>query len=138
MWVRVRPLQITGAHTCACAPKSGRARCVRATQKTVATHTLLMVHPVVHFLNLTNFSLAPLCCPLLESQLSMAAIGHKVKRYRFDLKCYQDRHKIRKKKCQLGPFIHQKNFISKVFNLMYILIIVTSLEQLSVAEFSGE
>ena len=36
----VRPLQIGGAHTCACAPKSGRARCVRATQKTVATHTL--------------------------------------------------------------------------------------------------
>ena len=36
----VRPLQIGGAHTCACAPKSGRARCVRATQKKVATHTL--------------------------------------------------------------------------------------------------
>ena len=36
----VRPLQIGGAHTCACAPKSGHARCVRATQKTVATHTL--------------------------------------------------------------------------------------------------
>ena len=36
----VRPPQIGGAHTCACAPKSGRARCVRATQKTVATHTL--------------------------------------------------------------------------------------------------
>ena len=36
----VRPLQIGGAHTCACAPKSGRARCVRATQKMVATNNL--------------------------------------------------------------------------------------------------
>ena len=38
----VRPLQIGGAHTCACALNSGRARCMRATQKTVATHTLLI------------------------------------------------------------------------------------------------
>jgi hypothetical protein len=29
----VRPLQIRGAHTCACAPVSGSARCVRATKK---------------------------------------------------------------------------------------------------------
>ena len=29
-----------GVHTCACAPKSGRARCVHATQKKVATHPL--------------------------------------------------------------------------------------------------
>ena len=36
----VRPLQIGGAHTCACAPKSGGARCVRATQKMVAIYTL--------------------------------------------------------------------------------------------------
>ena len=36
----LRPLQIGVAHTCACALKSGRARCVRATQKTVATHPL--------------------------------------------------------------------------------------------------
>ena len=36
----VRPLKIGGAHTCA--PKSGCARCVRATQKTVATHILLL------------------------------------------------------------------------------------------------
>ena len=36
----VRPLQIGCAHTCACAPKSGRAMCVRATQKKVATHAL--------------------------------------------------------------------------------------------------
>ena len=40
----VRPLQIGGAHMCACAPQSGRARCVRATQKTVATHTLEICH----------------------------------------------------------------------------------------------
>ena len=26
----VRPVQIGGAHNCACAPKFGRARCVRA------------------------------------------------------------------------------------------------------------
>ena len=26
----VRPLKIGGAYTCACTPKSGRARCVRA------------------------------------------------------------------------------------------------------------
>ena len=37
---KVQPPEIGGAHTCACEPKSGRARCVRATQKTVATHTL--------------------------------------------------------------------------------------------------
>ena len=36
----VRPLQIGGMHTCVCAPKSGGARCVRATQKMVATYTL--------------------------------------------------------------------------------------------------
>ena len=36
----VRPHQIGRAHTCACASKSGSAMCVRATQKTVATHTL--------------------------------------------------------------------------------------------------
>ena len=40
----VRPLKIWGAHTCACAPKSGRARCVRATQKRVATHTLTITY----------------------------------------------------------------------------------------------
>lgn len=38
----VRPPQTGGAHTCACALKSGRARCVRATQKRVATHTLVI------------------------------------------------------------------------------------------------
>ena len=39
----VRPLQIGGAHTCAYAPNSGRARCVRATPpKTVATHPLVI------------------------------------------------------------------------------------------------
>ena len=37
----VRPPQIGGAHTCACVLKFGRARCVRATQKMVTTHTLL-------------------------------------------------------------------------------------------------
>ena len=36
----VRPPQIGGKHTCACAPKSGRAMWVRATQNRVATHTL--------------------------------------------------------------------------------------------------
>ena len=47
----VRPLQIGGAHTCVCAPKAGRARCVRATQKTVATHTLFFFKNVcpVHY-----------------------------------------------------------------------------------------
>ena len=30
----------TSAHTCACAPKYGRVRCVRATQIKVASHTL--------------------------------------------------------------------------------------------------
>ena len=46
----VRPPQIEGAHTCVCVPKSGRARCVRATQKTVTTHTLLFswVKHLVH------------------------------------------------------------------------------------------
>jgi hypothetical protein len=38
----VRPLQIEGAHTCACGPKPGRARCVRATKKMVTTHALLI------------------------------------------------------------------------------------------------
>ena len=37
----MRPPQIGGGHTCACVPKSGPARCMRATPKTVATHTLL-------------------------------------------------------------------------------------------------
>ena len=37
---KVRPSWIGGAHRCAWAPKSGRARCVRAIQKTVATHPL--------------------------------------------------------------------------------------------------
>merc|ERR1719189_3521910 len=37
----VRPLKIGGAHTCACGPRSGHARCVRATQKMVATHALV-------------------------------------------------------------------------------------------------
>ena len=41
---KVRPPQIGGAHTCACTPKSGRARCVRATQKTVATHALYCIY----------------------------------------------------------------------------------------------
>ena len=45
----VRPLQIGGAHTCVCAPKSGRARCVRATQKTVATHTLVFTNREYRF-----------------------------------------------------------------------------------------
>ena len=36
----VRPLQIGSAHMCVCASKSGRARCVHATQKMVATHAL--------------------------------------------------------------------------------------------------
>ena len=36
----VRPLQIGCAHRCAWGSESGRARCVRATQKMVATHTL--------------------------------------------------------------------------------------------------
>ena len=39
----VRPHQIGRAHTCACASKSGSAMCVRATQKTVATHTLIII-----------------------------------------------------------------------------------------------
>ena len=39
----VRPLKIGGAHMCARAHKSGRARFVRATQKTVATHTLKII-----------------------------------------------------------------------------------------------
>ena len=43
----VRPLQIGGAHNCACGPKSGCARCVRATQKTVATHALLISFTVL-------------------------------------------------------------------------------------------
>ena len=36
----VQPLQIGGVQTCACEPKSGRARCVRATKIKVATHIL--------------------------------------------------------------------------------------------------
>ena len=36
----VRPPQMGGAHTRACAPKSGSAMCVGANQKPVATNTL--------------------------------------------------------------------------------------------------
>ena len=36
----MQAVQIGGAHMCACAPKCGRAMCMRAAQKRVATHTL--------------------------------------------------------------------------------------------------
>ena len=73
--VRVRVRSATTSNW-RCAPKSGRARCVRATQKRVTTHTLekrarfyesihlktawLTVHPVVSFIKkkiYTNFQL---------------------------------------------------------------------------------
>ena len=50
MWgygCKVRPLQIGGAHTCACGPKSGRARCVHVTQKMVATHALYLITKII-------------------------------------------------------------------------------------------
>jgi hypothetical protein len=37
---KVRPPKNRSLHTCACALISGHARCVRATQKTIATHPL--------------------------------------------------------------------------------------------------
>ena len=40
----VRPPKNWGARTCACEHKPGRARCVRATQKKVATHTLHIMY----------------------------------------------------------------------------------------------
>jgi len=46
----VRPSWNEGAHTCACELKSGRARCVRATQKTVATHALLFCRVLIQIL----------------------------------------------------------------------------------------
>ena len=46
----VRPPQIEGAHMCACAPKSGCARYMRATQKRVTTHTLILCTGKVIFL----------------------------------------------------------------------------------------
>ena len=39
----MRPPKNWSARTCACEHRSGRARCVRAMQKTVATHTLLFM-----------------------------------------------------------------------------------------------
>ena len=59
----VRPLQIGGAHTCACGPKSGCARCVRVTQKMVATHALEKSHNkyyIQHFGKLANEILSTL------------------------------------------------------------------------------
>ena len=48
-----------------CAPKSGRARCVRATQKTVATHTLKKGFIGRRLQNKNNFKLFELCCEVL-------------------------------------------------------------------------
>ena len=63
---KVRPLQIGGAHTCACAPKSGRARCVRATQKKVATHTLQRDSDLAPFLE--SERLSEIKSPLADGQ----------------------------------------------------------------------
>ena len=51
----VQPLQIGGAHTCACGPKPGRARCVRATQKMVTTHALVFCTQSVQSVTIENW-----------------------------------------------------------------------------------
>jgi hypothetical protein len=52
----VRPPKNWSARTCACEPRSGRARCVRATQKTVATHPLEKCHEKIRRFRIQDWS----------------------------------------------------------------------------------
>ena len=66
----MRPLQIGYAHMCVSSPKSGRARCVRATQKMVATHALFMLnhqHIFVHVYVWKFISFEVVHAPFVES-----------------------------------------------------------------------
>ena len=66
---------------CVCAPKSGRARCVDGTQKTVATHTLkiIMYLPNSTLLTLRIKIIIDICLLTWSRQVYIFLHGHHVK-----------------------------------------------------------